>query len=285
MIKSQYSAEEVLAAMEAHGVLLKLMAETDGFRALHDNYTHAALCREVLRFMPDLESAWDRIPDKVRNDLDREDFFREVFSKYLRFDAGLSLTGEDREVAARIARDYSPGEYPFGDGSEYPVYLTSGTCEVTEQYDDLLDELDLDYGSFEGEFYPLTDDEAVFIGEDLADVADGYGALMGYSAVFKGEKFLMPSVEVGFGPDFGTDRDGALEAAKGLKDKIGSKIEAVGGHVFLDENHDWDRHVVQILIPFSYAKTVASDFDGWKTHLEQELLASTLTAEGPAAQG
>lgn len=172
-------------------------------------------------------------------------------------------------------------EFPFGDGSKEPLYLTSGTCEVTQEYDDLLDKHNLPYGEFDGSFYPLTDAEAVYIADDmLMEVADGFGALTGYSALYQGKKYLMPSIEIGWGEDFGAaNADEALDFANRFKAEIENRVSETGGHVILGENEGVDRHTVKVLVPFEYAAKVASDYQEWSDHLETTLLASKVTLD------
>jgi len=174
--------------------------------------------------------------------------------------------------------------YPFGDGSDEPVYLTNGCCEDTGHVDAaLLASLGLEAGEWEGDFYPLTDAEAKYIYEDLADVADGFGAMTGYSALYQGKKFLMPSIELYFGEDGIVSEADALAFGKAYAEDVKARVEGIGGHVFLDEEHDQDRHLIQVLVPVEYAMRNAKDFDGWKDHLASTLLKSDLTVESVKA--
>lgn len=174
--------------------------------------------------------------------------------------------------------------YPFGDGSSEPLYLTNGCCEVTHGYaEDLLKEFGLAFGEFDGDFYPLTKDEEKFIGDYMIDVADGFGALMGYSALYQRQKYLMPSIELYFGKDGAVSKEDALEYGRTLSAELKERIEPIGGHVFLDEENNKDRHLIQVLIPFEYAMANAQSFDAWKAHLEDNLLESDITATVKAA--
>lgn len=168
--------------------------------------------------------------------------------------------------------------YPFGDGSQTPLYLTSGACEATHDYIyDLLKAKNLPFN--EGEFlYPLTESEEKYIGESLADVADGFGALLGYSSLYQDRKYLAPNIELYFGEDSDISADDALQFGKALKEELAPKISAIGGHVFLTEHDEDDRHLMEILIPFEYAAKAARNFDEWIAHLENDLLATDLKA-------
>jgi len=173
--------------------------------------------------------------------------------------------------------------YTFGDGSTAPLYLTNGCCEPTHDYvPDLFGERGLPAGEFDGEFYPLTDAEAVYIGEDVAKTADGYLAFLGYSSLYKGEKFLMPSIEVLFGEEDEPGREEAHAFVRALSDDLRPRIEAIGGHVFIVEDYA-DRQVIQVLVPFSYAMENASAFYEWKAHLENVLLKSDVTLQASAS--
>lgn len=175
--------------------------------------------------------------------------------------------------------------YPYGDGSSEPLYLTNACCETTHDYaEDLLKKFGIPYSDAEDEFfYPLTKDEEKFIGHELADVADGFGALMGYSALYQGQKYLMPSIELYFGDDGAVTKEDALEYGQALTAEFKDRLADIGGHVFFEEEHDSDRHLIQVLVPFEYAMTKAQSFEEWKAHLEETLLASDLTVTTKAA--
>lgn len=281
MIKTQYTIDETLAAMEANATLQILVASERGkYQSWSERLTDEGARMEVLRFHHQLQATWHHLTTEVKNEMGRARFYQEAFEKYVDFsEVELSLSASIHAIAERMRRDFGRGEYPFGDGSEFPVYLTSGCCEVTEQYDDLLDQNGLEYGSFEGRFFPLTDEEAKFIADDVAEVDDGYGALMGYSALYRGEKYLMPSIEISFEANNAMSRDLSLKMAYEFVTQHSSSIEETGGHIIVDADCDIDRHVIQVLIPCSYAAAVADDYNGWKSHLEEVLLPNTLEAK------
>lgn len=175
--------------------------------------------------------------------------------------------------------------YPFGDGTTEPLYLTNGCCEATHDYaEDLLKAAGIPYAAAGSDpFYPLTKSEEKYIGEHLADVADGYGALLGYSALYQDKKYLMPSIEFGFG--FNVEESEAAAYAHALEGEFRPRIEAIGGHVFLStEDRGVERHVMQVLIPFEYAMEKTSTFEEWVSHLETDLLASELTLQSQVSQ-
>ena len=170
--------------------------------------------------------------------------------------------------------------FPFGDGSTEPVYLTNACCEATPHAGPwLLDKFGLKGGEIDGEFFPLTAEELKYVYDDAADVADGFGALLGYSAIYRGKKYLMPSVELYFGEGGNVTAEAALAYGKAYSEELKGRLAGIGGHVFLEEEHDEDRHLIQVLVPFEYAMSNAKDFDTWKAHLEDVLLRSDLSVE------
>lgn len=135
---------------------------------------------------------------------------------------------------------------------EAPAYLTNGCCESVHENGWMFEGKDLEAGRFEGEFYPLTDDEAAFIAEDLVASADGrMQALTGYSALYRGRKHIMPSIELHVGPEH--DAPAYEEVRRTAEEYVAAilpKVQALGGNVLLDADID-DRVVIQILVPFS----------------------------------
>lgn len=150
-----------------------------------------------------------------------------------------------------------------------PVYLTNGLCESAHGSEELFDRLRWVPYTFETspgneEFYPLDANEMLFISEDCVDTPEG-PALLGYSCLYKNEKWLMPNVEICFldgedrpfseesyGEGAGTYKtsSGAWTHCIAYSRKIRPAIEAIGGHVLLSlDASGTDRHTVQILIP------------------------------------
>jgi len=135
---------------------------------------------------------------------------------------------------------------------EDPVYLTNGCCEFPHDDGWMFEGNDLEAGSFEGDFYPLTDDEAAFIAEDLVTSADGrMHALTGYSALYRGRKHIMPSIELPVGPEHDAPpHEEVRRTAEEYVTAILPKVQALEGNVLLDTDVD-DRIVIRILVPFS----------------------------------
>jgi hypothetical protein len=153
-----------------------------------------------------------------------------------------------------------------------PAYMTNGCCEPASVTQDDLDSLGLPHGSWEGDFYPLTDREAAYIAEDEVKSDDGlHEALIGYSVLYRGAKHVMPTIEIAHATDRDDGfvfppRDDVLADATAYADRIRGKVEELGGAVLIDEEYD-DRILVQILVPFTSVQEVG-DFEAWK-----ELLA------------
>lgn len=150
---------------------------------------------------------------------------------------------------------------------EVPAYMTSGCCEVATVTQDDLDRLGIAYGSFNDEFYPLTDDEALYIAEDLIDADDGmHAALTGYAVLYRGAKCLMPTIEMANGPDDGfPPRDEVLREAIAYADRIRPKVVAMGGNVLVD-NDQQDRVCVMIIVPLMAAMDLGGP-DEWRRRL------------------
>lgn len=170
------------------------------------------------------------------------------------------------------------------------VYLTSGCCDPVHGSPELFDELGLDYwrnaGLFDygpwGEHYPLTEQESQFIGEDWAGQAFGGGAEMGYTGLFRGNKYLMPCINVcHFGAKGPHSRESygrvlyetlaeAEAVAIRYADVARPEVEAVGGQVIVDPHVEPDRVAIQLLFPFEYAMKFEGR-DAWKAHLASKV--------------
>lgn len=159
-------------------------------------------------------------------------------------------------------------------------FLTSGCCEDTGNVSaDELKGLGLEFQTFEdASTYPLTDEEQGIIAEEYLDI-DGNGlfCLMGYSALYKGRKYLVPTIEISFDGSMPNSMLTPPEAAVcNQKAKaIGELIaDITGGHYMWREepaeiyNDDHGRFVTELLIPVDYAKDVSIGLDTWQAHLK-----------------
>ncbi|AXK44017.1 hypothetical protein [Erythrobacter aureus] len=151
---------------------------------------------------------------------------------------------------------------------DLPVYLTNQCTEAAHGTKEQFDHLGLSYGEFDGEFYPLTDEEVRYIAEDEVTSLDGNVlAFIGYSALYRGQKFLMPSIELTYGDKddrFATEQE-ALAFANTYVADLAPKLAVAMARARVDQSGD-DRIVIQILIPFETAAQ-RGDLDSWKKYL------------------
>lgn len=139
----------------------------------------------------------------------------------------------------------------FAVNPEVPIYLTNACCESVHNDYSFLDYLNIETGIFEGDVYPLTDEEAKYIEEDIMTSDDGLmHALTGYSALYRGKKHIMPTIELPVGPEY--DDPSHKEVRKTAEDyasKIMPKVQSMNGNVIIDNEFN-NCVVIQILIPF-----------------------------------
>lgn len=131
-----------------------------------------------------------------------------------------------------------------------PLYLTNACCEHAHGTPEIFAIHRLNYGQFNGDFYPLTDAEAQYIAEDEVCSDDGAMlALTGYSALYEGRKHIMPTIELPFGDDQ-PSRSAVIAEAYAYAGRIRHKVQNMGGTVLVDKNMDPDRILIKILVPF-----------------------------------
>src|SRR5690606_19333577 len=123
------------------------------------------------------------------------------------------------------------------------VFLTSGCCENTEHVTaDMLTALGLQNGIFNGEHYPLTQDESAYIAEEFIDLGPyKKSALIGYSALIGNRKYLVPTLEFSFdntNPDDHSQMDAMQEYVRAQR-MMAAISEATDGHYSIDELR-WD---------------------------------------------
>lgn len=165
-------------------------------------------------------------------------------------------------------------------GMELPVYLTNACCENAHGTPELLAEHGLPGGIYDGDFYPLTDAEFQFIGEDVVPVYDGFEAMTGYSVLYEGRKFLAPTVEFYYGKGVSTTEQEARDACDTSVHCLAEHVGDFGGRVLVHEDMD-DRINMVVMIPFEYARANAKTFQDWKQHLEEEVFAKAFAPSGP----
>jgi hypothetical protein len=192
-------------------------------------------------------------------------------------------------VASKIEQEGQEDEGPvpvrpwttdYPNGHSDLLYLTSGCCEAANGGPALFAHYGLKHGldAF-GYFYPLTDDERRYIGEDELCLPNGFHASTAYSFLYEGRKFTGAAIEVMFGKGFTHTRDSALAAVTAYAHHITGTIDKLGGHVLYnpDNGPEGDRHTIEILIPFNKAQELAGDFETWKC----ELAKLIMPADGP----
>lgn len=148
-------------------------------------------------------------------------------------------------------------------------YLTNGCCEnaghVGARW---MQRIGLEFGEYDGYFYPLTAEEARFIGEDQVAVGDsGMDAWLGYSILYENRKWLAPVVEI-------DGRNDAAQSARLIHEQVAKRAAEAGGHAFIIASKE--RFWVEIMLPFELAMA-HEDFGGWKAFLEQEFFAAITT--------
>lgn len=165
-------------------------------------------------------------------------------------------------------------------GMEGPIILTNACCENAHGTPELLAEYGLPGGNYDGDFYPLTEAESQFIGEDLVEVYEGFEAMTGYSVLYEGRKFLAPTVEFYYGAGVSTSEQEARDACDTSLRCLSEHVGDFGGRVLVHEDMP-DRINLMIMIPFEYARANAKNFEGWKQHLEDEVFARAFAPSGP----
>lgn len=168
-------------------------------------------------------------------------------------------------------------DYP--DGHDGPLCLTNACCEPVDGGPELFSRHGLKWSvDANGTFYPLTKDEARYIGEDSITMPNGFHAELGYSFFYQGAKFVGASVEVAFNPESKDSRDKTLAEVKAYASHIEKAVKAADGHVLVTEDDVMgDRHTIHALIPFDRVPKIAIDFDDWKIQIARILMP----ADGP----
>jgi hypothetical protein len=165
-----------------------------------------------------------------------------------------------------------------------PVYLTNQCCESTLDHADgkeVFATLGLEYGLFADQFYPLTDRELKFVGEDCVHTKAGI-AMTGYSVLYQGRKYLSPCIEFPYVTE-GTDpydaehlypsEDAARDEVNNLCVYLDRTIRGGGGFAWAsyEDGPDGDkRHTVAVLLPV-HRSAHYSDLDAWKKYIKSIL--------------
>lgn len=166
-------------------------------------------------------------------------------------------------------------------------YLTNACCEnagfVGANH---MRRLGLDFGDYEGFFYPLTDAESRYIATEQVAIGDsGAEAWLGFSMLYQDRKWLAPVIEIGERQVCSANEDAPSHARKAEAEQIHAQVteraDEVGGHVFMAEAAG--RFWIEVMLPFELAMR-HGDFAGWKHFLEHEFFAGIGTDDQGAVR-
>ena len=136
-----------------------------------------------------------------------------------------------------------------------PLYLTNALCEHAHGNPVLFKSLGLPSGEWRGSFYPLTTQEAIFVGDDSESFGDAT-LLFGYSVLLEGQKWVAPSVEF----HYRTSQNPAAPTCARVEAKaraflaaIEAGVQRLGGRVRLDLEDGVAHHTVVLLVPMESA--------------------------------
>jgi hypothetical protein len=241
------------------------------------NTTHP----DASQLIAGIDSVWDDHPDypsedwqhEVENGDTRRGYWDWVASKLEQ----AAEEGNEADDAEAFADLPLVQKWCTDDAEGYAgglLYTTNGCCEVAHAGPRLFSKLGLEWGvDHDGFFYPLTEKESPFVGEDGFALPNGYWPHMAYSCLYEGKKFACPTIEVGFGQDGEGDRDVELRKLNAYAAEIRPRIAAIGGHVIVEEDEpDETSHTLQVLIPFDYIVQNAVEFDDWRIKLARLMM-------------
>ncbi|MDG2570829.1 hypothetical protein P7L87_25085, partial [Vibrio parahaemolyticus] len=158
------------------------------------------------KLIASIDSVWDDHPDypsdgwkyEVENGDTRRGYWDWVAAKLE--EAGEQSDEPDDSVGLPPIHSWSkddPDSYIGG-----LLYVTNGCCEQAWGGPRLFQKLGLEWSvDGSGFFYPLTEKESAFVGEDGFELPNGYWPHMAFSCLFEGKKYACPTIEVGYGRD------------------------------------------------------------------------------------
>lgn len=152
--------------------------------------------------------------------------------------------------------------YPYMIVREQPLYiLTHQDCDNSESWDPKeFTKLGLAYGMWDKDPYPLTDEETNLITYHSTKTPAGGCLMFGSTALYQGQKWLMPSIEYIKPVDH--------QALKNERWQINKLIKPYQGFSVVDEDSPEDRHTVLILVPLAKALETFKHVNAWKSYLE-----------------
>lgn len=277
-ISERVGAGEIMPAGECPecGAVAHLISDEDAEERGYRKIIH----REVESIRKDFENA-------IAKD-HRPDDTMDILSKHL--ERAETFLSEKNYVHAQFAAaDYNNSLSAIRASAklidpEAPIYLTNGCCEFAHDDGWMFEGSDMDTGLFDDNFYPLTEQESQFIAEDLVSSEDGrMHALTGYSALYRGKKHVMPSIELAVGDEH--DAPSKAEVRKIAKEYIANilpKVQQLGGNILLDEGID-ECVVIQMLFPLDEVMKF-KDLDTWFARLKWIMVDPTLPDHDPEEQ-
>lgn len=174
-------------------------------------------------------------------------------------DLAVSYVYEEKEREEDMGTDATAYPHLTLDGQ--PLYvLTNQGCENTGYWTpEQFALLGLEYGEWNGESYPLTDGEATLISYKHVITPSGGELMFGYTALFQGQKWLMPSIEY-----MKPHRELAEE--RQTIEKLAAPYQ---GRVARESEGPEDRVTMLILVPMKVVEEAFGHARAWERYLER----------------
>lgn len=152
------------------------------------------------------------------------------------------------------------------------TFLTNGSCSpIGHISPEALHRINLDTGTFNGEYYPLTYDESKYLSKEVLSFGP-HKVAGGYTAVMGANKYLVPTIKIPFGG--GTTYDEAKHLAQSYMHGLSYASRTVGGYWSINEelfSASTTHGVIcrELLIPMSFVQTNAETQLDWKALLNE----------------
>jgi hypothetical protein len=155
---------------------------------------------DASQLIAQVDSVWDDHPDYPSKDWQYEVENGDTRRGYWAWVAAKLEEAENEGDHAEDTADLPPvHKWCTDDAEGYAgalLYTTNGCCEVAHAGPRLFSKLGLEWSvDHDGFFYPLTEKESRFIGEDGIELPNGYWPHMAYSCLYEGKKFACPTIE------------------------------------------------------------------------------------------
>jgi len=170
----------------------------------------------------------------------------------------------------KITDDEVPSSAPAD--REVPYLLTDTDCSHVHGRGGDMDALGEARGTFQDEFYPLTDDETAYVDPDMTTESqdDRHQARLGCTAMFRGSKHLAPTVEFRCSEECEVTREEAYAEAVLYAEAIAPRVRASGGDVHVERDgvdaYGDEAVNVRILMPLKDVIAAGSP-EEWRTRL------------------